>query len=47
MGKEKIAPTTKHIVKLLVDGDYDQIEHLTKACRLTAVHLREAVAAYG
>ena len=47
MGKEKIAPTTKHIVKLLVAGDYDQIERLTQARRLTAVHLREDVAVYG
>lgn len=47
MDQEKIALTTKHIVKLLVAGDYDEIERLTQARRLTAAYLREAVAAYG
>ena len=47
MGKEQVAPTTKHLVTLLVAGEYDTIERLTQARRLTAVHLPEAVAAYG
>ena len=47
MNKQKISDTVRHLVGMLVAGDYAGLEAISRGRRLTAEQLREAWEEYG
>ncbi len=47
MNKQKISDTVRHLVGMLVAGDYAGLEAVSRGRRLTAEQLRQAVEEYG
>ena len=47
MNKLKISDTVRHLVGMLVAGDYAGLEAVSRGRRLTAEQLRQAVEEYG
>ena len=47
MNKQKISDTVRHLVGMLVAGDYAGLEAISRGRRLTAEELRQAVEEYG
>jgi hypothetical protein len=43
---QRIKATTQQIVKMLVEGEYDEIEYLSSGCRLKADEILKAVSEY-
>ena len=47
MNKQKISDTVRHLVGMLVAGDYAGLEAISRGRRLTAEQLRQAAEEYG